>query len=76
MKEKGIIFSLMRPTTLVSNPRILARASTCVIPFQPQRDYKAKQSLKPLEYWWLKRKGALASGKGICDVDTVRGASL
>lgn len=50
---------------------LYAAALAATEPLRVQRDYKAKQSLKPLEYWWLKRKGALASGKGICDVDTV-----
>jgi hypothetical protein len=48
-----------------------AAALAAIEPLRKQRDLQAKATLRPFEYWHLKRKGKLSGGKGICDVARV-----
>jgi len=48
-----------------------AAALAATEPLRKQRDARAKQALKPLEYWWLFKRGKLSGGKGVCDLNQV-----
>jgi hypothetical protein len=48
-----------------------AAALAATEPLRKQRDIRAKQTLRPFEFFFLKRRGKLSGGKGICDLGRV-----